>query len=117
MNLNGKTISCNLFVSIEDKIKEYLFSFNSYNSLVDVKLYDLNDDNNEYYQLSFSDFFDYRENINNFEFALFELKSDLSYFIVSTPKFIINERNIDNKFIKKFNLNHLIIMHIMKLEV
>ena len=99
IDLNGKSNSFNLFVSIENK--EYLLAFNSYSTWIEAEFYDLN---NEYHKWNFNNLFGYAGDINNFEFTLLELKSNSTYFIVSIPKFYITkETNIGNKFIKKFN--------------
>ena len=103
IDLNGKRNSFNLFVSIQNKENEYLFSFNSYNSWIEVELFDLNSDYNEYYKWDFQTFFDYGENINNYELILLESKSDLFYFIVFIPNFIVTYNMSGRKFIKKFN--------------
>ena len=81
---------------------DYLLSFNSYNSWIEVELYDLNNHKTEYYKWDFKDFFDYEENIDNFEFDLFKSNIDLSYFIAFIPKYTISDNMSGNKFIKIF---------------
>ena len=66
--------SKNLFISFKnDKKNQYLFSINSYNSM--VELYDLNNDNNNYQVWNFNKFFNLNEDdyFYPFEFELFEL--------------------------------------------
>ena len=106
IDLKRKSNSFNLFVSIENKSNEYLLALNTYNSWIEVELYDLNN-NNEYYKWDFKNFFDFGDNIDNYEFSLFELKQTSSYFIVSIPKFYITESFSGNKFIKEFNFKFL----------
>ena len=69
-----------------------------------MELYDLYNDNNRYITWNFEDFFNSGENIYDFEydFDLFELKNDSSYFIVFIPKSLVNENMALKKFIRKF---------------
>ena len=94
VDINEKSNSFNLFVSIENK--EYLLAFNSYKTWIEAEFYDLK---NEYHKWNFSHLFDYGGDINDYEFTMFELKNNLSYFMVCIPK----STKSKNKFIKKFN--------------
>ena len=89
--------SKNLFVSIKNDInkkKQYLFSINAYDSL--VELYDLN--NNNYLIWSFNKFFnlDEDEYVFPFKYEIFELKEISEYIIAEL---------LNTSFIKKFKFN------------
>ena len=97
--------SKSLFVSIRNtpnKENQYLFSINSYNSM--VELYDLNNDNNNYYIWSFNKFFnlDPDDYFFPFDYELFEIKERSEYIIVFIPKMIVYDEILDVSFMKKF---------------
>ena len=97
--------SKNFFVSIQNKdnkINQYLFSINAYNSM--VELHDLSKDNNNYYIWSIKRFFnlDEKEYYWPYEFEIFDLKKEPSYIIAFIPTFVINEDLSKLIFIKKF---------------
>ena len=99
--------SKSLFVSIKNDINrgnQYLFSINSYNSM--VELYDLNNDNNNYLAWSFYKFFklDKDDYFFLFKYELFELKEKCEYIIAFIPLFEVDEVLLDVSFIKKFRL-------------
>ena len=104
-HINPIKDSKNLFVTIKNtpnKENKYLFSINSYNSM--VELYDLNNDNNNYIIWSFHKFFNLNSDHYNFPFdyELFEIKDRNEYVIVFIPKIIIEERILNANFMKKF---------------
>ena len=95
--LNPLRDSKNLFVSIrntQNKGNQYLFSINSYNSM--VELYDLNH-NNKYYIWSFNKFFNLDPDDYFFplDYELFELKERNEYIIVFIPKIYVYEEILD----------------------
>ncbi len=102
--------SKNLFVSIRNtpnKEKKYLFSINSYNSM--VELYDLNTDNNNYIIWSFHKFFklDPDDYYFPFDYELIEIKDRNEYvivFIPQNPQMYIDNYILDVTFMKKFRL-------------
>ena len=105
INLDGKYNSKNLFVTISNaanKGKQYLFSINSYNSM--VELHDLNDNNNKYYFWSFHKFFqiDEDEYLWPYEYEIFELKKESAYIISFIPTFEVGEDMVNYNFMKKF---------------
>ena len=98
--------SKNLFVSIKNDInkkKQYLFSINAYDSL--VELYDLN--NNDYLIWSFNKFFnlDEDEYVFPFKYEIFELKEISEYIIAFIPEVEIKKELLNTSFIKKFKFN------------
>ena len=108
LNLFGIQDSKNLFISFKnDKKNQYLFSINSYNSM--VELYDLNNDNNNYQVWNFNKFFNLNEDdyFYPFEFELFELKGKSEYIIAFTPMFIVDEEILDVSFLKRFYFKSL----------
>ena len=104
LNLYKIQDSKSLFVSIKNinKKNQYLFSINSYDSM--VELYDLNNNDNNYFVWSFNKFFNLDENdyYFPFEFELFELKDKSEYIIAFIPFSIVEEYILDVSFIKKF---------------
>ena len=110
--------SKNLFVTIKsdpNKGNEYLFSINSYDSM--IELHNLTDDNSSHYLWNFNDFFNLNEEEYFFpyESVLFELKKESTYIIAFIPKININNDISGLSFIKKFlDLNHLIKMRLKK---
>ena len=106
-NYYGIYKSINLFISLKNdkKKNEYLFSINSYNSM--VELHDLNNINNNNSNLiwSFNDFFNLDEDfyIFPYKYHIFELKKESSYIITFVPSIIINEEMANTPFIKKFS--------------
>ena len=104
-HINPIKDSKNLFVTIKNtpnKENKYLFSINSYNSM--VELYDLNNDNNNYIIWSFHKFFNLNSDDYNFPFdyELFEIKDRNEYVIVFIPKIKIEEQILNANFMKKF---------------
>ena len=100
--------SKNLFVSIKnaDSIEiQYLFSINSYNSM--VELYDLNNNDNKYHIWSFSEFFNLREGeyLYPFSYEIFEFPQESEYIIVFIPKEIVDPNKSSAPFIIKFIFN------------
>ena len=104
LNLYKIQDSKSLFVSIKNinKKNQYLFSINSYDSM--VELYDLNNNDNNYFVWSFNKFFnlDEEDYYFPFEFELFELKDKSEYIIAFIPFSIVEEYILDVSFIKKF---------------
>ena len=94
--------SKNLFVSLRNKENKYLFSINSYNSM--VELYDLNNDNNNYIIWSFHEFFKLNPDdyFFPFDYELFEIKDRNEYVIAFIPQMNIDEDILDVTFIKRF---------------
>ena len=97
--------SKSLFVSIlnaPNKENQYLFSINSFNSM--VELYDLNNDNNNYYIWSFQKFFnlDPDDYLFPFDYELFEIKEKNEYIIVFIPQINIYDGILDVSFMKRF---------------
>ena len=94
--------SKNLFVSLRNKENKYLFSINSYNSM--VELYDLNNDNNNYIIWSFHEFFKLNPDdyFFLFDYELFEIKDRNEYVIAFIPQMNIDEDILDVTFIKRF---------------
>ena len=98
--------SKNLFVTVKNEPNnknQYLFSINSYYSIVELH----NLINNSYYLWNFNDFFNLNETEYFFpyETILFELKEskkDFPYLIVFIPKYQIDEDISDLNFIIKF---------------
>ena len=108
--LNPIKDSKNLFVSIKNspnKENKYLFSINSYNSM--VELYDLNNDDNNYIIWSFHEFFklDPDDYFFPFDYELFEIKDRNEYAIVFIPQMNIYEDILDVTFMKKFRFQSL----------
>ena len=98
--------SKNLFVSLKNDISkknQYLFSINSYDSM--VELYDLNNDNNNYIVWSFNKFFKLDDDDYSFllKYELFEIKEKSEYFIAIIPLFEVDELLLDVSFIKRFS--------------
>ena len=105
LNLYKIQDSKSMFISIKNDINkksQYLFSINSYNSL--VELYDLNNNNNNYIVWSFNKFFnlDSDDYYFPFEYELFELKEKSEYIIAFIPSYNVYEDITDVDFIKKF---------------
>ena len=104
-NDNHYDNSINLFISLKNdlnKENEYLFSINSYNSM--VELFNLNEDSNIFYSWSFNKFF----NLNSdyyyeFQYELFELNGTNEYIIAFFPNSNITEEMHNISFIKKFS--------------
>ena len=97
--------SLNLFVTIKNdpnKANQYLFSINSYSSL--VELYNFNDENNTNYIWNFNDFFNLEEDsyIFPYTYSLLEFNRESTYFLVIIPKIDIDEYMLNTSFIKKF---------------
>ena len=101
--------SKNLFVSLKNDINrgdEYLFSINSYNSI--VELHNFNNNASKYHYIwDFNDFFHLEEDdyIFQYERELFELRGGSQFIIAFIPKSVVNENLNHLKFIKKFSLN------------
>ena len=99
--------SLNLFVSIENdpnSNNQYLFSINSYYSV--VELLKLNDDYITHYYWNFKDFFRLNENSKfQYDYSLFEVKNEATYFIAFVPKEIVNQNILNEKFIIQFKFN------------
>ena len=86
--------SKNLFVSIKDDFNrenQYLFSINSYNSLVELHNFTYNL-NNKHYIWDFNDFFDLDEDSYYFQYErqIYELSKESTYIIAFIPKFLVN---------------------------
>ena len=103
--------SKNLFVSIKNdynKKNKYLFSINTYNSI--IELHNLNNDADiNHYLWDFSDFFNLDKGKYEFpyETSLYELKGESLYIIVFLPKIPLlnlNEDILNLSFMKKFTL-------------
>ena len=97
--------SKNLFVFIKDadNIKnKYLFSINSYNSL--VELYDLNDKDIKYHIYNFNQFFNLNEGeyLSSFNYEIFGLTQESTYIIAFIPKKKVDLEMSSKTFIKKF---------------
>ena len=104
-NLYGIYNSKNLFVTIRNPANsgnQYLFSINSYNSM--VELHDLNNNDNKYQIWSFNEFFkvDEEEYFWPYNYKLFELKKESAYIIAFIPTFEVIEDMLNVSFIKKF---------------
>ena len=104
-HINPIKDSKNLFVTIKNtpnKENKYLFSINSYNTM--VELYDLNNDNNNYIIWSFHKFFkiDPDDYLFHFDYELFEIKERAEYIIVFIPQIYIDNDILDVTFMKKF---------------
>jgi len=111
-DLNYKTT--NLFVSIKNdpnKGNQYLFSINSYYSI--VELHDFNNNandnnifnnNSNHYIWSFNNFFNLNEDdyIFPYEYSLFELPKENTYIISFIPKVDVFEDKLNISFVKKF---------------
>ena len=96
--------SKSLFVSITpNKGNQYLFNINSYNSM--VELFDLNNDNNNYFIWSFHKFFklDPDDYFFPFDYELFEIKERLEYIIVFIPKIYVYYEIFNVSFMKRFS--------------
>ena len=103
-NYYGIYNSLNLFISLKNdsnKTKEYLFSINPDYST--VELFNFNN-NNTYYLWNFYNFFNLDEDdyIFPYEYVLFELKKESTYFIAFIPKVNVYEDMLNITFIKKF---------------
>ena len=113
IDLNRKSNSFNLFVSLENDVNEYLFALNSYISFTEVEIFNLNNDIKGYYKWELNDFFNNGNSLkynDDYEFILFESKNDLSYYISFIPKFTITNDNVNEiKFIKKFNFQSFLL--------
>ena len=103
-NLNNINNSINLFISLENDLnKEYLFSINSHNCM--VELFDINEDNNNimYYLWNFQQFFNLNSSYYlSFNYDLFELGEKNEYIIAFIPDSNITEKISNSKFIIKF---------------
>ena len=102
-NLNKINNSINLFISLENDLnKEYLFSINSHNCM--VELFDINEDNNiMYYLWNFQQFFNLNSSYYlSFNYDLFELGEKNEYIIAFIPDSNITEKISNSKFIIKF---------------
>ena len=97
--------SKNLFVS--NRGNQYLFSINSYNSM--VELYDLNNNNNKFQVWNFNKFFNLDENMNLLydNYDIFELKRESTYIIAFISNEFIATEMKNAKFIKKFRFKPL----------
>ena len=103
-NYYGIYNSLNLFISLKNdsnKTKEYLFSINPDYST--VELFNFNN-NNTHYLWNFYNFFNLDEDdyIFPYEYVLFELKKESTYFIAFIPKVNVYEDMLNITFIKKF---------------
>jgi hypothetical protein len=96
--------SKNLFVTTKnDNRNQYLFSINSYNSIVELHNFNNNGDKNHYIW-EFNDFFNLTEDvIFPYERELYELKGKSLYIMVFIPKILVNENFKGISFIKKFS--------------
>ena len=100
---SGLDRSKNLFVYINDNTdKQYLFSINAYNSM--VELFDVDNNDNKYYIWSFNKFFDLNldEYYSPCSYEIFSLKKEKSYIIAFLPKEKISSDKSNAIFIKKF---------------
>ena len=98
--------SKNLFVTIKNELNkenQYLFSINSYDSIVELHKFN-NNINTAHYLWNFYDFFNLniKQYIFPYETFLFELKEESSYIIAFIPKMYVNEDMKELSFIKKF---------------
>ena len=99
--------SKNLFVSLKNDFNredQYLFSINSYNSIVELHNFNNNTAKNRYIW-DFNDFFNLEEDAITFPYEreLYELKRESAYIIAFIPKYKVNENFCDLNFIKKFS--------------
>ena len=99
--------SKNLFVSLKNDFNredQYLFSINSYNSIVELHNFNNNTAKNRYIW-DFNDFFNLEEDAITFAYEreLYELKRESAYIIAFIPKYKVNENLCDLSFIKKFS--------------
>ena len=99
--------SKNLFVSLKNDFKredQYLFSINSYNSIVELHNFNNNTAKNRLIW-DFNDFFNLEEDAITFAYEreLYELKRKSAYIIAFIPKYKVNENFCDLSFIKKFS--------------
>ena len=99
--------SKSIFVSLKNdrnKGNQYLFSINSYYSM--VELYDFNNDKNNHLVWNFDKFFklDSDDYYFPFQYELFELKDTSEYIIAFIPQINVYEEILDLTFIKKFRL-------------
>ena len=106
-NSYGVYNSLNLFVSLKNdpnKGNQYLFSINSFHSIVELFNINDSDENINYYVWNFNDFFKINEEDYNFlyDYVLYEINKDNSYLIIIIPKFEIYDDIINLSFIKKF---------------
>ena len=98
--------SKNLFVTTKNDYNtenQYLFSINSYNSIVELHNFN-NDKDKAHYIWDFKKFFNLKDDENNFPYEreLYELKGQSLYIIVFIPKILVTENFKDMIFIKKF---------------
>ena len=98
--------SKNLFVTTKNDYNtknQYLFSINSYNSIVELHNFN-NDADKDHYIWDFKKFFNLEDDENNFPYEreLYELKGQSLYVIVFIPKILVTENFKDMIFIKKF---------------
>ena len=100
--------SKNLFVTTKNDTitgNQYLFSINSYNSIVELHNFnnDLDTSKNRYIW-DYKDFFNLAEDEYNFPYEreLYELKGQSLYLIVFIPKTVVNNYLSEVSFIKKF---------------
>ena len=104
-NLDGIYDSKNLFVTIwnaANRGNEYLFSINSYNSM--VELHDLKNKDNKYQIWSFNKFFklDEKDYFWPYNYEIYELPKESAYIIAFIPTNDIIEEMLNVSFIKKF---------------
>ena len=98
--------SRNLFITTRKGINsgnQYLFSINSYNSIVELHNFNNNTDKTRYIW-DFKEFFNLADDENNFPYErrLYELKGPSLYIIVFIPKTTVSEYLKDMSFIIKF---------------
>ena len=98
--------SRNLFITTRKGINsgnQYLFSINSYNSIVELHNFNNNTDKTRYIW-DFKEFFNLEDDENNFPYErrLYELKGPSLYIIVFIPKTTVSEYLKDMSFIIKF---------------
>ena len=100
----------NTFISIKNDINkdnQYLFSINSFYSIVELHNFNINISNNiNHYIWSFNDFFKLKDDDSVFpiEHAFFELTKENTYIVAFIPKDVINQDILSNTFLKKFRL-------------
>ena len=80
--------------------KQYLFSINAYNSM--VELFDVDNNDNKYYIWRFNKFFDLNLDYSPCSYEIFSLKKEKSYIIAFLPKEKISSDKSNAIFIKKF---------------
>ena len=99
--------SINLFISLkgDKKKKQYLFSID-YNNYI-VELHDLNNINNNNSNLiwNFDEFFNLEEEfyIIPYRYHIFEIKKETTYIITFIPLYVVSEEMAKLPFIKKFS--------------